>query len=159
VTSPPNSEPTEPTRPVRPPDQLMVNMFATTTAVVVVAPLPGVMAEQVEVRLKGDRLSIRASRASDSDHDYLLHEWVAGTLTRELEIPQGAGWPLTASMRDGQLTITLGRVTVALDDDTLVITPTGERESGGKVSPEYIDLRAADQPEQNPTAPRDTMQG
>ena len=140
-----NSEPTEPTQPVRPPDQLMVNMFATTTAVVVVAPLPGVMAEQVEVRLKGDRLRIRASRGSDVDHDYLLHEWVAGTVARELEIPPGAGWPLTASLRDGQLTITLGRTAFALGDDTVVITPTGERESGGKVLPEYIDLRVTEQ--------------
>ena len=105
----------------------MVNMFATTTAVVVVAPLPGVMAEQVEVRLKGDRLSIRASRG-ERRRPRLPAARVGRRHRRaELEIPPGAGWPLTASLRDGQLTITLGRTAFALGDDTLVITPTGER--------------------------------
>jgi HSP20 family molecular chaperone IbpA len=53
-----------------------VNMWETGGSLVVVAPMPGVMAGDVEVALEGGTLTLRAGERSRAQkRDYHLHEW------------------------------------------------------------------------------------
>ena len=101
-----------------------MNLFATTASVVIVAPLPGVMPEHVEITLDGPTLHIRAARGAEANREYLLHEWDVRAFERTLDLPEGAGWPVTASLAHGQLTITLARSADTPGDTHLVVRPS-----------------------------------
>ncbi len=123
------------------PGRLRVNVFASAARMMIVAPLPGVMAEHVEVVLDGNWLTIRAERGAEADHDYILHEWNISALQRELELPVDVGWPVTASLANGQLTITLARSRSG-PAEPIVITPSGDRLHAAEEVSDLIDLRA-----------------
>jgi HSP20 family molecular chaperone IbpA len=118
--------------------QIAVNLFVTTSSMVVVAPLPGVMPEHVEVTLDGQVLHIRAARDAGPGHDYVVHEWDATRFARRLDLPGGAGWPVTATLAHGQLTITLARTADVPPDQPLVVRPSG---TAATDPPDIIDLR------------------
>ena len=101
--------------------RLPVNVFATTSSAVVVAPLPGVMPEHVRVVVSDRQLTITAERDVDADHDYLLHEWNPTGFERTIELPDDVGWPITATVANGQLTITLARRGTRPDDESITI--------------------------------------
>ncbi len=85
-----------------------VNMYEAEEALVVVAPLPGVMADDIDVSLSGSRLRIAASMRSPAPKEYLVHEWHYGPYERLLEVPDGFG-PGTATFGNGQIAIRLTR--------------------------------------------------
>ncbi len=86
---------------------LPVNMYESESAVVIVAPLPGVMPDNVEVVLGDGRLTIRASMRSAAPKDYLLHEWHYGPFERTVQLPEGYGGDATTSFGNGQLAISV----------------------------------------------------
>ena len=86
-----------------------VNMYEADEAVVVVAPLPGVMASDVEVDVEGRSLTIRADMRTAAPKDYLLHEWHYGPYERSVEIPEGFGGPVECSFGNGQLAVRVKR--------------------------------------------------
>ena len=88
-----------------------VNVYETTGALVIVAPLPAVMPDDIELELEPGRLTIRAGVRSPAPKDYLRHEWHYGPYAREVEIPEDFGAQVTASFGNGQLAIQLGRGT------------------------------------------------
>jgi HSP20 family molecular chaperone IbpA len=128
-------------------DPMPVNLFVTTSSAVLVAPLPGVMAEHVQVVLTDDRLTIVAERAVDPDHDWVLHEWSPAGFERTVELPEGVGWPVTASVANGQLTVTLARRGTRPEGQAITIVPTAERRPGTETVSGVIDLRQADGPD------------
>ena len=132
------------------PGRLRVNVFATTTRMMIVAPLPGVMAEHVEVVLDGHWLTIRAERGAEAEHDYILHEWNTSALQRELELPDDVGWPVTATLAHGQLTIAVARARSG-QHEPITITPAGERDHAAEEVSELIDLRANEAVRPRPT--------
>ena len=86
-----------------------VNVYEADEALVIVAPLPGVMPGDVEVVVDGTEVVIRAAMRSPAPKDYLVHEWHYGPFERSLTIPEGYGGDAKCSFGNGQLAVHLGR--------------------------------------------------
>ena len=86
-----------------------VNVYETEAALVVVAPLPGVMPDDVHVAVEDGELRITASMRSPAPKEYLVHEWHYGPYERTLELPEGFGGGGTATFGNGQIAIRLTR--------------------------------------------------
>ncbi|MGH8978112.1 MAG: Hsp20/alpha crystallin family protein [Acidimicrobiia bacterium] len=82
-----------------------VNLYETTDALVVVAPVPAVTADDVTIELTGSTLRFWAHLRSAAPRDYLVHEWDYGGYEREVELPAGFGRDVEASLGSGQLAI------------------------------------------------------
>ncbi|MDQ2728556.1 MAG: Hsp20/alpha crystallin family protein [Actinomycetota bacterium] len=82
-----------------------VNMYQAPHAVVVVAVAPAVTPDDVVVERTGRHLSIRARLRNAAERQYLLHEWTYGDYERELDLPDGFGGGLEASLVNGQLVV------------------------------------------------------
>ncbi|MBV8559820.1 MAG: Hsp20/alpha crystallin family protein [Acidimicrobiia bacterium] len=93
------------------PQTVPVNLYETDEALVAVAPLPGVMADDIEITVVPGRLRIAAAMRTAAPKDYLRHEWHYGPYERDVEIPTGFGAQVTATFGNGQLAIQLGRGT------------------------------------------------
>jgi HSP20 family molecular chaperone IbpA len=91
------------------PQHVPVNMYEAHDALVIVAPLPGVMADDVDVRVEGVTVTISAGLRSAAPKDYLLHEWHYGPYERTVEIPGGFGGPAEATFANGQLALRVER--------------------------------------------------
>jgi HSP20 family molecular chaperone IbpA len=98
-----------------------VNMFATTEAVVIVAPLPAVSPDDVTIELRDNVLRFWAHLRSAAPREYLVHEWDYGGYEREVELPDGYGRGIEATLGHGQLAIRVLRGDPAPD---LSITPS-----------------------------------
>jgi HSP20 family protein len=103
------------------PQSVPVNVYATDDALVVVAPMPGVMPDDIEVRVRPGRLTISAGMRTAAPKDYLVHEWHYGPYHRELDIPDRFGGEVAASFGNGQLAVHLGRGTPS---EEVVVQPT-----------------------------------
>jgi len=99
-----------------------INMFVTSDAVVVVAPLPAVMPEDVTIELDDRRLRFWAHLRSAAPRDYLVREWDYGGYERELDLPEGFGRAVEASLGNGQLAI---RVLRGVASMPISVTPVG----------------------------------
>ena len=91
------------------PQTVPVNLYQTDEALVLVAPLPGVMADDVEVVVEPGQVTVSAAMRTAAPKDYLLHEWHYGPYQRSIELPWGFGATATASFGNGQLAVQLGR--------------------------------------------------
>lgn len=89
--------------------QVPVNVYESDGALVVVAPLPGVMPADVAVDLHPGKVTIRADMRSAAPKDYLVHEWHYGPFERTVEIPDGFGAESRLSFGNGQLAVSLTR--------------------------------------------------
>lgn len=92
-----------------PVQEVAVNAYRTDTSLVLVAPMPGVTADDVEVRLEGDHVRLSADLRSDAPKDYLLHEWDYGAYRRVLDVGPDVGEPIVATLGNGQLVVSLTR--------------------------------------------------
>jgi HSP20 family molecular chaperone IbpA len=103
------------------PQLVPVNMYETSEAVVVIAPLPAVQAGDVTVEVRDGCLRFWAHVRSAGPREYLLHEWEYGGYEREIELPAGFGAGLDASLANGQLAIRVLRGEPS--GDVVSITP------------------------------------
>jgi HSP20 family molecular chaperone IbpA len=85
--------------------QVPVNVHETSAALVIVAPLPAVTAEDVTIELRPDTLRFWAHLRSAPPREYLIHEWEYGGFEREVALPDGYGAGVEASLANGQLAI------------------------------------------------------
>lgn len=99
------AEATVETERVMRPQEVPVNVFEASDALVVVAPLPAVQPEDVAIDLWPGRMRICASLRSAAPRDYLVHEWDYGGYERELDLPDGWGGGAEASLANGQLAV------------------------------------------------------
>ena len=106
------------------PQKVPVNMYETHDALVIVAPLPGVMADDVEVTLADGQVHIAAEMRTPAEKGYLLHEWHYGPFRRTVDIPDGFGAGAAASFGNGQLALRLERGAPP-DGGKLVVRPSG----------------------------------
>ncbi len=90
-----------------------VNVYETTGALVVVSPLPAVKAEDVTIELRPGTLRFWARLRSAPPREYLTHEWEYGGYEREVEVPDGYGGAVEASLANGQLAIRVLRGTTS----------------------------------------------
>lgn len=86
-----------------------VNVYPTTDALVIVAPMPGVMADDVSITLDGNTIDIRAELRTEAPKPYLVHEWDYGHFARSLQLPEGFGGAALASLGHGQLAVRIER--------------------------------------------------
>ncbi len=94
------------------PQEVPVNVWRASDALVVVAALPAVQPEDVAIDLWPGRLRITAALRSAPPRDYLVHEWDYGGFERELDLPDGWGGGAEASLANGQLAVRVLRGTV-----------------------------------------------
>jgi HSP20 family molecular chaperone IbpA len=87
------------------PQSVPVNMYETSEAVVVVAPLPAVRPEDVCVEVRNGALRFWSHVRSSGNREYLLHEWEYGGYERELALPAGFGAGVEATLANGQLAV------------------------------------------------------
>ncbi len=87
------------------PQSVPVNVYETPGALVVLAPLPAVTANDVTVEVRPGTLRFWARLRSAGPRDYLVHEWDYGCYEREIELPVGYGGGLEATLTNGQLAI------------------------------------------------------
>jgi HSP20 family molecular chaperone IbpA len=104
------------------PQKVPVNVYETTGALVVVAPLPAVRAEDVTIELRSTRLRFWAHLRSAGPRDFLVNEWDYGGYEREIELPSGYGRGVEARLANGQLAI---RVLKGDQAGEVSIHPTG----------------------------------
>lgn len=89
-----------------------VNVYQTEEHVVIVAPMPGVEAENIDIEVNGTTVSLRASLRGrgQEDRHYLLHEWTYGPYTRTIELPTEVDAEnANASHHNGVLVLSLPR--------------------------------------------------
>jgi HSP20 family molecular chaperone IbpA len=95
------------------PQRVPVNVYETPGALVVVAPLPAVTAADVTIEVKPGILRFWAHLRSAGPREYLVREWDYGGYEREVEVPEGFGSAVEASLANGQLAIRVLRGTPA----------------------------------------------
>lgn len=104
------------------PQKVPVNVYETSGALVVVAPMPAVKAEDVTVELRGAVLRFYAQLRSAGPREYLVHEWEYGGYEREVELPTGYGSGLEATLQNGQLAVRV--LKGDSPEELLKVTPT-----------------------------------
>lgn len=92
-----------------PVQHIPLNMYEADAALVLVAPLPGVMADDVQVTIEGTKVRISAAMRTPAVKDYQLHEWHYGPFEREIEVPDGFHGEPAATFGNGQLALRLPR--------------------------------------------------
>src|ERR1700738_2499413 len=87
------------------PQRVPVNVYETTGALVIVAPLPAVTPHDVTVEVGEGRIRFWARLRSAAPREYLVNEWAYGGYEREIDLPQGFGSGVEASLTNGPLAI------------------------------------------------------
>jgi HSP20 family molecular chaperone IbpA len=104
--------------------EIALNAYRTEGAMVLVAPMPGVMPDDVDITLDGTTISLRAELRTDAPKDYVIHEWDYGAYERTVDIGSGYGEPVTATLGKGQLVVSLTAGGTS-PDEPLVVHPHG----------------------------------
>ncbi|HEX3622736.1 MAG TPA: Hsp20/alpha crystallin family protein [Acidimicrobiales bacterium] len=91
------------------PQRVPVNMYETEGALVLVLPLPGVMADDVTIDIDGTRVQVQATQRTAAEKDYIAHEWHYGPYERMVSVPPGFDGPAFATFGNGQLAVHLER--------------------------------------------------
>jgi len=88
-----------------------LNMYETKDALILKAELPGVRADDLEISVEGDTLSLQGKRKRSLEEDnisYHRREIETGNFSRALALPTKVDLDnMTAKLTDGILTITL----------------------------------------------------
>ena len=103
------------------PQRVPVNVYQTNSAVVVVAPLPAVQPDDVTIQVRGGTVRFFAELRTSPPREYLVQEWEYGGYEREIELPEGYGSGVEASLANGQLAI---RVLSGAPTGDLEVKPT-----------------------------------
>ena len=102
------------------PQSVPVNVYEASEALVIVAPLPAVMAEDVHIELRPGAVRFWSHLRTAPARDYLLNEWQYGGYEREVALPAGYGAGVEATLANGQLAI---RVLRGSQMGTLTVQP------------------------------------
>jgi HSP20 family molecular chaperone IbpA len=87
------------------PQRVPVNVYESSNALVIVAPLPAVTANDVTIELRPGVVRFWASARSAGPREYLVNEWSYGGSEPSVEIPEGYGRDLEAAVANGQLAV------------------------------------------------------
>lgn len=105
------------------PQHIPVNLYETNGALVVVAAMPAVKAEDVSVEVSDTMVRLTADLRTAAPKEYLLQEWAYGGYERDLVLPDGFNGPVTASLGNGQLAVRIER-NGAREGGATVVQPT-----------------------------------
>ncbi len=118
-----------------------INVSETDKELRITAELPGVRADDIEVMLDEDSLTIRGEikherEDQDKDHNYHVRERFEGTFSRTLPLPFKADpGKVQASFRDGVLTITMPKPEEAQQKQQRIQVQQNTSTSGATSSP------------------------
>ena len=88
------------------PQEVPVNMYEADEAYVVIAPLPGVMPDDIEVHIDGnDACHHSAEMRTPAIKAYLIHEWHYGPYERVVDMPDDCTGEFETSFGNGQLAV------------------------------------------------------
>jgi len=87
------------------PQHVPVNIFETTEALVLVAAMPAVQAEDISIEVTESMVRLTAGLRTVAPKDYVLHEWSYGGYARDIVLPDGFEGPVRASFGNGQLAV------------------------------------------------------
>lgn len=87
------------------PQKVPVNVYEASGALVIVAPFPAVQADDVTIELRPGTVRFCVPVRSSGGREYLVQEWEYGGYEREVELPDGYGAGVEASLANGQLAI------------------------------------------------------
>ena len=95
------------------PTAVPINIFENDRELMVVAPMPGVAAEDISIEVHDDgRLSVRADQHGPGQEriDYLLREWSYGPFERTITLPRPVdGRSANLAFGNGVLTVTFSK--------------------------------------------------
>lgn len=103
-------------RPADGTQSIPVNVYETEEDVLIVAPMPGVEAENIDIEILGKQVRLRASLRGPGQDDrrYLIREWSYGPYERVVELPVDVdGEHANASHSNGILALSLPKSTRA----------------------------------------------
>src|SRR5215212_1601132 len=114
------------------PQLLPLNVFETTDAMVLIAPMPAVQPDDVHVVVEAGTVKIAADCRTDAPKDYLVHEWHYGPYERAFELPNDYGFGGgDASYGNGQLAVRIRRGAVGqAEDGPIEVVRAGARSAG-----------------------------
>jgi HSP20 family protein len=89
-----------------------VNIFESDDILMIIAPMPGLQVEDVDITVRGNSLTVegreRADLKPDSGKRYLRHEWRYGPYRRMIELPYAVdAGSAEATLDNGVLTVRL----------------------------------------------------
>ena len=97
------------------PQSVPINMYEASEALVIVAILPAVTPDDVTIELRPGTVRFWSHLRSAGPREYLVQEWEYGGYDRTIDLPEGFGSGVEASLTNGQLVIRVLRG-IALDD-------------------------------------------
>ena len=106
------------------PQRVPVNMYETEGAVVLVMPLPGVMADDVTIDIEDDRVHVNATERSAAEKEYLAHEWHYGPYERMVSVPKEFRGAASATFGNGQLALRIERGDGRDEGGKIVVRPS-----------------------------------
>jgi HSP20 family molecular chaperone IbpA len=71
--------------------------------------MPGVTIDDITVELDGTTLRLAADLRTPAPKDYTIQEFLYGSYLRELEIGPGFGAPVTATLGNGLLAVSVAK--------------------------------------------------
>ena len=128
-----------------------VNMFELPEGLMILVPMPGLQANDVELTVAGNVLTLRGRRTpGQEDRDYLVKEWDYGPYGRTLELPFSVDIDhIIATLDNGVLTVNL-RKSESMMPKRIHIRSAEERSmTGGEThhSPQGLEREKASQGE------------
>jgi HSP20 family molecular chaperone IbpA len=87
------------------PQRVPVNVYETSSALVIVAPLPAVRPDDVTIQVRDGKVRFFADLRTAPPREYVIQEWEYGGYEREIDLPEGYGSSVEASLANGQLAI------------------------------------------------------
>ena len=105
------------------PQRVPVNVYETSGALVIVAPFPAVQPGDVTIELRPGAVRFFGRLRSSGPREYLVQEWEYGGYEREVQLPDGYGGGVEASLANGQLAVRVLRGEPSTQ--TITVQPAG----------------------------------
>jgi HSP20 family protein len=126
-----------------------VNIFELPEGLMVIVPMPGLQANDVEISVSGNVLTVRGRRTpGQEDRDYLLKEWDYGPYGRTIELPFPVDTNhIIATLDNGVLTVNLRKAASAIPKRIHVRSAEERNLTGGEThsSPQGLAREKASQ--------------
>ncbi|HEX2923447.1 MAG TPA: Hsp20/alpha crystallin family protein [Chloroflexota bacterium] len=120
-----------------------VNMFELPEGVMIVAPMPGLQADDVELSVAGTILTLRGRRTpGQEDREYMVKEWDYGPYSRTIDLPFEVDTDhIIATLDNGVLTVNLRKSEAAMPKRIHIRSGAERSATGGEVhaSPQGIE--------------------